>query len=115
MSVFAHNHGSFEQFREQSLQGIEGEVATGRILEFVDGPPCNPSRVNRLGSVPKNRGETIKRRGRVITQEVDILVQPSQGAFPCMAGEVAAPVLGLVDMEVEALAMGRRCGCDRSS
>ena len=61
-SVFAHNHGSFEQFREQSLQGIEEEIAAGRILEFVDGPPCNPLRVNPLGSVPKNRRETMKRR-----------------------------------------------------
>jgi hypothetical protein len=61
-SVFAHNHGSFEQFREQSLQGIEEEIVAGRILEFVDGPPCNPLRVNPLGSVPKNRRETMKRR-----------------------------------------------------
>ena len=61
-SVFAHNHGSFEQFREQSLQGIEEEIAAGRILEFADGPPSNPLRVNPLGSVPKNRREVHKRR-----------------------------------------------------
>ena len=61
-SVFAHNHGSFEQFRDQSLQGIEEEIAAGRILEFVGDPPCNPLRVNPLGSVPKNRREVDKRR-----------------------------------------------------
>ena len=61
-SVFAHNHGSFEQFREQSLQGIEEEIAAGRILEFDDGPPTDPLRVNPLGSVPKNRREVHKRR-----------------------------------------------------
>jgi hypothetical protein len=56
LSVFAHNHGSFEQFREQSLQGIEGEVETKETR------PGDYSRGGHLGAIVA-RGLPVYGRG----------------------------------------------------